>query len=57
MCYKYKYEVFPGDSAVAVEKNLPANIGNAKDSIQSLGQEIPKVETDLTPPSIPTWKL
>ena len=45
---------FPGGSVV---KNLPASVGDAGDSVRSLGWEDPLEEEMATHPSILAWRI
>ena len=40
-----------------MEKNLPANAGDTREWVQSLGQEDPQEEGMATHSSIPAWRI
>ena len=47
----------PSPQEALVVKNWPATAGDARDKVQSLGQEDPLEELMVTHSSIPTWRI
>ena len=55
--YLASYQAWTGASQVAlVIKNLPANVGDVRDVVQSLGWEDPLEEGMATYSSLLTWR-